>query len=170
MEWATKALISTYVPLAVCVMILFLEHYLTIILIGKRIWHGHPALLNAMPIRAIFSTDPSLDQVALHEVRMRDDGPGASLRFELSSFPSDPPPKWIAAQYNRAQLTLRLLGVIEWQLTGWNVDNVGKLALSKEETGVFLQFDSSSCTLRCHAQFATVETLSGHRVSDNAVG
>jgi len=47
-------------------------------------------LVDAKAIDAIYSAAPSLLEARLHEVRLHQDGPRASLRFDLKDYPQQP--------------------------------------------------------------------------------
>lgn len=130
-------------------------------------WADH--LQDAAPIRSIFPATPSLESVCLHEVRLHQDGPRLSLRFDLNSFPENPPTKWRAAGYNRVQLTLMLIGLPEIEIKGWDINNVGSLRMTRDGAGVQLIFTSPACQLRIRADFVTLEKISAHCVQERTV-
>src|SRR5262245_52784391 len=123
-------------------------------------------LENPKPIESIYSQPPSLDSVRLHEIRLLQDGPTAELRFELNSYPENPPQKWIDRKCNRAQLTLKLVDVVGITVNGWDVDNIGNVNLAKVENEVRLTFTSEGTSIECRASFVYVQELSAYCKGD----
>ena len=123
-------------------------------------WIDH--LNNKLPIKSIYSLAPSLVNVRLHEVRLHQDGPRVSLRLDLNEFPDNPPRKWVAGKFNRAQLTLVLIGIDDFQMTGWNLNNIGELMIDGCSVGIHLKFSGPCLGINCTAQFVEVEKISGY--------
>lgn len=117
---------------------------------------------NSLPITSIYPKIPSLNNVRLHEVRLHQDGPTVSLRFDLDSYPDNPPAKWVVGGYNRAQLTLMLIGVFSLQIQGWELDNIGHIALVRSNEVVRLEFAGGTTQIVCSSQFVEVEKISGY--------
>lgn len=126
-------------------------------------WVTH--LGNKRPIESLYSKSPSLSEVRLHEVRLHQDGPRVSLRFDLNEFPDTPPRKWITGKFNRAQMTLVLVDIHDFQMNGWGLNNIGDLTLEEHGSGVCLRFVGQSARVDCYAQFVEVEKLSGYHDS-----
>ena len=124
---------------------------------------------NAKPIESVYSVPPSLSNVRLHEIRFHQDGPRISLRFDLNEFPDQPPKKWVGGQFNRAQLTLVLIDIIDANISGWKLNNVGSIDLSKNEEEVRLTFEGEKQSVDLKARFVEVEKLSGYRDSETAI-
>jgi hypothetical protein len=119
-------------------------------------------LRNAKPIEFVYSVTPPLKGVRMYEIRLHQDGPCISLRFDLSQFPDPPPQKWSEGHFNTAQLTLVLIDVRDVQIDGWGLDNIGDIDLKEANAGVQFSFTSSSSRVLCHAQFVDIEKLSGY--------
>ena len=117
---------------------------------------------NPLPIKSVYSTVPSLENVRLQEIRLHQDGPRVSLRIDLNSFPENPPRKWIIAKFNRVQLTLILIDISELYLRGWSLNNIGDLNLVASDAGIAVVFDGESVKFECVARFVEVEKLSGY--------
>jgi len=117
---------------------------------------------NSLPIKSVYSTVPSLTNVRLQEIRLHQDGPRVSLRIDLNSFPENPPRKWIAAKFNRVQLTLLLIDISELYLRGWNLNNIGDLNFVASDARIAVAFDGESVKFECNARFVEVEKLSGY--------
>jgi Immunity protein 50 len=117
---------------------------------------------NKQSVESIFSKAPSLAEVRLHEIRLHQDGPRISLRLDLNEFPDNPPPKWVVGKFNRAQLTLVLIDINDFQMNGWNRNNIGELILEGRDEGIKLKFVGQFLRIDCFAQFLEVEKISGY--------
>ena len=78
----------------------------------------------------VFQNPPSIDVVYLHEVRLHQDGPHLTLRFDLKDYPEAPPIEWAEKKYNTVQVVLELwsLGAIE--IRGFATENHVKIQLT----------------------------------------
>lgn len=126
----------------------------------KMTWTNH--LGNKLPVESIYSKAPSLVEVRLHEVRLHQDGPRISLRIDLNEFPDNPPQKWIVGKFNRAQLTLVLIDINDFRMTGWCLNNIGDLTLNDCDAGTNLKFTGKALRIDCTAKFLEVEKISGY--------
>lgn len=117
---------------------------------------------NKLPVNSVYSVAPPLADVRLHEVRLHQDGPRVSLRLDLNEFPENPPQKWAVGKFNRAQLTLVLIDITDFQMTGWSLNNIGELTLDKYSVGTRLKFTGQSLRIECTTRFIEVETISGY--------
>lgn len=119
----------------------------------------------AKAIQAIFGDlDPRLEGVRLLEIDMRQDGPSIVLTIDLSDYPESPPRKWLEAKYNTVQMKLSLDSVSTVALEGWGTDNVGDIALRREDDGaitVTFESDHSQFSVRCG--FVFVDAISAYR-------
>lgn len=129
-------------------------------------WTNH--LGNKLPIESIYKIAPALTNVRLHEVRLHQDGARLSVRFDLNDFPESPPSKWIAGKYNRAQLTLMLIDVSDFQMCGWSPDNVGDLSIQECDGGVRMGFLGHSSRIDSRGRFLEVEAIVGYFDSEIA--
>jgi len=81
-------------------------------------------LIDNRKIAAIFtSEEPSLCGVDLHDIVFHRDRPKITLRFNVVSYPSEPPKKWVVQKFNTVQLQLTALDVKEVKLSGWEKTN-----------------------------------------------
>lgn len=132
----------------------------------KMTWTNY--LGNKLPVESIYSKIPLLNQLRLHEVRLHQDGPRVSLRFDLNEFPDKPPKKWVAGKFNRAQLTLVLIDIGSFRMSGWGLNNIGKLSLKDCDAGVCLQFSGQFMQIDCTGRFLEVEKISGYYDSEGS--
>jgi hypothetical protein len=78
----------------------------------------------------LFPDDSSLFKtVEIHEVTLHRDGPRFSLVFDLTTFPTTPPAKWLEAGCNRVQVTLMATGIGALSLNGWSSSIIGQLSI-----------------------------------------
>ena len=117
---------------------------------------------NKLPVESFYSVAPLLTDVRLHEVRLHQDGPRVSLRIDLNEFPDNPPRKWVIGKFNRAQLTLVLIDIIDFQLTGWSLNNIGNFVLDSFSGGIHVKFIGHSLLIDCTARFIEAEKISGY--------
>ncbi|MFE3541952.1 Imm50 family immunity protein [Nocardia sp. NPDC059177] len=61
---------------------------------------------------------PSLLELNLHEIELHRDGPTLKLRFNLNSFPENPPIKWTMENCNTVQIELELRPVADATING----------------------------------------------------
>ena len=102
---------------------------------------------------------PLLDAVRLHEVKLHQDGPVVSLRFDLNEYPAQPPAKWQAVKSNTVQVCLDGIGVREFAMRGWALNNVGRLVVKKGGSGIIVEFDADECHITAafdHLRVASV--------------
>ncbi|MEU5788767.1 Imm50 family immunity protein [Micromonospora purpureochromogenes] len=80
---------------------------------------------NPQGLRGIFQGDaPPLVGVSLHEVSIGREGPTLRLRFDLPTFPSNPPANWRRNGFNAVQVELLFGGISELSLHGVGVEMV----------------------------------------------
>ncbi|MFD0267202.1 Imm50 family immunity protein [Streptomyces sp. NPDC127106] len=98
-------------------------------------WLDH--VLNAEVLREAYGAQgvPEPDGLVIHEVTWHRDGPSLTLRFELPSYPAEPPEAWTARAANTVQVELRLLGARALLDGGPDPNPVGALRLSAGPDG-----------------------------------
>ncbi|MFF2567518.1 Imm50 family immunity protein [Streptomyces sp. NPDC058084] len=96
---------------------------------------------------------PDLTGVHFHSVELNREGPSLLLRFDMPSYPENPPHKWQKQGFNVVQMTLGLSGVEEPTLHGFAIDPVADISLRSQER---ITLDVHSASLRLHATAATV--------------
>ncbi len=109
---------------------------------------------NSEFLQKLFPVPPSLTGIRILEVCLHQDGPRLTVRLNLNEYPNDPPPKWVGAAANRAQLTLMCIGVRDLELRGWSTNNLVDLRLEEVKGGVRLHADSNTFVL--HGEFDAV--------------
>ena len=82
---------------------------------------------------AIYGAPPAVDDVYLHEVRLHQDGPHLTLRFDLKTLPTAPPPSWEGRGYNVVQVTYELWGVEAVEVRGFATQNHVALTVARRE-------------------------------------
>jgi hypothetical protein len=81
-------------------------------------------------ILSVFRHPPSIDEVFLHELKLHQDGPHLTLRFNLKDYPDAPPLEWVEKGYNTVQVTLELWGLHSIEIRGFSTENVVKIQLT----------------------------------------
>ena len=91
-------------------------------------------LADPRTIRAIFGEAPSLDQVELHSITLRRDGPTVALNVVLaeSEFPPFPSRKWREAGFNRVALEILCIGVRALEIRGLETTPIFDLKIAAE--------------------------------------
>lgn len=105
---------------------------------------------------------PSLAQVNLHEVQLNRDGPTVLLRFDLDTFPTNPPPKWRASGFNTVQVRLMGIGMHRFSLSGWGTTQFGPLSILTSARGVEVRFTSGEVTLDACFHVLRIDGVSGY--------
>jgi hypothetical protein len=121
---------------------------------------------NPLAIQSVYSATPLLDKVRLLEIKLNEDGPAISLRLTLNSFPENPPQKWTDNKFNRVQLTLLLIGILDLELRGWSTNNIGTASLSKLDNGIRFLFKAIDTHVNVVAEFVRIDKVSAYRVSE----
>ena len=105
---------------------------------------------------------PELAAIDLHEVVFHRDGPGVTLRFDLSAPPGPPPPTWRGGEYNVVQISVELFGLERVSLEGWARDNVGDLRIARREgeAGLDFEFACAGARLRGACAWARIVKVS----------
>jgi hypothetical protein len=77
-------------------------------------------LVNSEHLATLFGVFPPLDEFRLRAMNVDWRGPTVTLRVDLSSFPTSPPPEWVDAGVDTVQCHLQFLAVADLSLTEWN--------------------------------------------------
>jgi hypothetical protein len=124
------------------------------------------ATANPTAVTSIYSEVPQLRGIRVMSVFVQDDGPTMLIRCCLPTFPDRPPLKWQHRAYNAAVLELRLLGVSGVRLEGWSNDNVGTVALTRNESSVRLEISGSRILVAADALDAEITHVEGYHRGD----
>ena len=122
-------------------------------------------LQDASRLKSIYSSDPELKGVRLHEVRLHQDGPRVSLRIDLNTFPSKPPQKWACNHFNRVQITLALYDVTEIRINGFGLNNIGDVNISQNDSIIFFEFIDEGTQLICRCKYILLDDISAYHDS-----
>lgn len=106
---------------------------------------------------------PLLEAVRLHQVDFHQDGPRLTLRFDLATYPPNPPKKWVAAGYNTVQVELMAVGIHSVSLQGWAANNIGNMSIEHNGTAAVIQFRSDNCALVGSCDNLRVACIAGYR-------
>lgn len=80
-------------------------------------------------------SEPALDRVDIHEVRLCRQGVTLFLRFDLAEYPSAPPKKWAALEANTVQVELALSSVEHLTIEGWGAERGARIEIGKNSHG-----------------------------------
>ena len=121
---------------------------------------------NIEVIETLYSTNPDLSSIALHEVRLQWDGSLLKLRFDLPVFPDRTPARW-AEEFTVAQAVVDLWEVTNLSINGWVTSNLGKLKIDRLSDKLLLvEFESPMSHIRCQSSLARITTIKGYAVED----
>ncbi|WP_437207222.1 Imm50 family immunity protein [Planctomicrobium sp. SH664] len=116
-----------------------------------------------MSIRNLYTNTPESTSVRLHEVTFFQDGPRISFRLDIHTFPDNPPKKWLAENFNRAQITISLIDIRNASIQGWGLDNVGNLYVTRQDDKTRVLFIGESTLIDCQSIFLRLDSISGYR-------
>lgn len=122
------------------------------------------ALSDAGPIKGVYRQEvPSLAGVVLHEICLHRDGPRITLRFDLPSFPADPPKKWVDQGFGIAQIELMLIGIEKLSLQGWSNQVTADVSIVYEGERIRARLSSAEVNADITAESALVSSISAYR-------
>lgn len=119
---------------------------------------------NPQPVLAVYGDAvPTLEDVRIEEICLSPDGPTLRLRFDLSTFPEDPPAKWRRDGMDVVQLEVSFGGLHEISIGQLSTNSVCSLKIRKDE---LLQFsaESESVKLQGVADEATILRISAYAI------
>ncbi len=120
-------------------------------------WTTH--LSNPEPLTSIFGTLPDLSSIHLIEIIL---GDSVELRFDIETFPDNPPEKW--SEFDTVQLTITLINPQNIQITNWQSPLKGTLTIQATDKPQ-LHFQSSDCTIQCHIDMLYLQKISAYKNS-----
>jgi hypothetical protein len=112
----------------------------------------------------VFGDDgvPSIESVYLIEVKLMEDGPQIQIRFDLKTFPSQPPADWLAKKSNTVQVTLMLGQLRLVEIQGFGRENHVRMTL-QNEGGVFrLAVIGAATSIRAEAGMAVIPKVNSY--------
>lgn len=122
------------------------------------------SLDDSRPVRAIYGDYlPSLTAVVLHEICLHEDGPRATLKIDLSEFPSRPPRKWLQEQLNTVQVELMLIGIRRLSLRGWINGPVVDLSITREEALIHVFTSSELPAIDIWSDWAMISRIAAYK-------
>lgn len=114
-------------------------------------------------LRSLFpSSDPPLDAVRLHEIKLHQDGPTVILRFDLNEYPAVPPTKWRAAMSNTVQVCVAGITVRELAIRGWTCNNIGRLVFERGVDTIDVEFDAGGCRVAATFEHVWVNSVTAY--------
>ncbi|MCX4716477.1 MULTISPECIES: CPCC family cysteine-rich protein [Streptomyces] len=115
-------------------------------------------------IRAVYGKQavPELDGITVREICWHWEGPSLLIRFDLPTYPDNPPHEWRESHFDTAQVELRLLDAAAALEAGQDSNPVGSITLSKGAAApVHATLDAERFRVRANAQRAYIQRLSG---------
>ena len=130
-------------------------------------WHEY--LENPEAIRSLYGDVPPLTAVRLMKVQLQEGGPTAVLSLVLPTYPIHPPIRWSRTGFNAATLNLRLFAVRRYEQSGWQVNNIVDIHITKEGDSLHLKANGPSLHMFIECGFLDVAGVSGY-VQENSAG
>ncbi|MET9351289.1 Imm50 family immunity protein [Streptomyces termitum] len=122
-------------------------------------------LADSSGIERIYSgRAPDLTGLNLHSIEFNREGPSLLLRFDMPSYPENPPEKWKKQGFNTIQVTIGLSGVKNPVLNGFTTSPVVDITL-KSQGEITLDVESDSLKLHATAATVYVSKISAYRTS-----
>ncbi|MFD5409697.1 CPCC family cysteine-rich protein [Streptomyces nojiriensis] len=118
---------------------------------------------NPEMIRAVYGKQavPELEGITVREIRWHGEGPTLFIRFDLPTYPDNPPHEWRARRFDTVQVELRLVDAGAALEAGADSRPVGSLALSKGGAApVHATLDAERFRARVNAQRAYIQRVS----------
>lgn len=121
-------------------------------------------LVNPEGLKAAFGDEAvTLDAIDLHELTLHRDGPSATLRFDLASFPRQGPKKWMGQGFNRVQLQLELSGLVSCSIQGWERQCRMDLSLVQRDGQLALSGRCGQVAIELQGAFLLVKAMSAYQ-------
>ncbi|ELP5680832.1 TPA: hypothetical protein N2G32_003200 [Salmonella enterica] len=123
-------------------------------------------LIDKRKISSIFNEEePSLCNIDLHDIVFHRDGPKISLRFNIISYPSEPPKKWLMQKCNMVQLQLTAIDVKEVNLSGWEKTNyILDLNILKEDESVIISAQDDIFHIYIKSSYLDISSISAYTI------
>ncbi len=117
-------------------------------------------------LSAIYGDDvPELWKVNLHELMLHRDGPTASFRLDLASFPKAPPKKWSASGFNCVQLKILAIGVRDLSIAGWCIENQCDISVFSKGESLGIKIDEEGLNVSLKADHLVLDGISAYRMT-----
>jgi hypothetical protein len=121
-------------------------------------------LLDSRAIRSIFGDlVPTLDLVALHEVRLDRQAASLFLRFDLAEYPAVPPKKWVAQEANTVQVEIQFFEVRGVTIDGWGVERDSHIEILRNGEGLIEVTCGAIPTIAATAEFVALRKISAYK-------
>jgi hypothetical protein len=121
------------------------------------VWYS--ACDNPQALTRLFTSVGDVSDVEMHEAVLHRDGPRLQLRFDISSFPDRPSPRWHPS-YNTLQVQVSFWGLDDLRIEGWPTRITGRLSLDPAGEGLHVAFDAPGCSIAARCRLARIEHLS----------
>ncbi|WP_420909309.1 Imm50 family immunity protein [Enterobacter sichuanensis] len=123
-------------------------------------------LIDKRSISSIFTDEePSLRNVELHDVIFHRDGPKITLRFDIKSYPSQPPKKWIMQKCNVVQLQLTAIDIAEVSLFGWNKTHFSlDINISEDDGFIIILAQDDIFSLSIKSKFIDISSITAYTI------
>jgi hypothetical protein len=108
---------------------------------------------NPKALLGYYGQAPRLDNVTLHALMLKRDGPTAELVLDLGQFPTKPSTRWPAGS-NTCQVTLQAVGLERVTLQRWGTGVLGALEVTARSGLIQL-----SCTGEARFELACLQVF-----------
>ncbi|MFD6554405.1 Imm50 family immunity protein [Streptomyces sp. NPDC058398] len=108
--------------------------------------HWTEVITNPEPVVAVYGDElPTLEDVRIAEICLSPDGPTLRMRFDLSTFPANPPAKWRRDGMDVVQLEVSFGKLHEFTIDRFSTNPICDLKVRKSG---LLQFSAESESVR----------------------
>jgi hypothetical protein len=124
------------------------------------------AVSNSQGVVSVYKGEvPELTSVRIHSMSIGRDGPSMTLIFDLASFPSDPPEKWMKQRSDTVQIELLFGGLVDIAVSKFTRNPICDLVISP---GSPLEFEVESDSISVHGacDFVQLSRMSAYRGGD----
>lgn len=123
-------------------------------------------LVDNRGLRAVFGdTDPVLEWVDIHEVRLDRHGVTLFVRFDLAEYPSPPPKKWAALEANTVQVELALSSIQNVTIEGWGAARGAHIEITKNSDGRIELACRDSPNISATGEWLSLRMMRAHKSS-----
>ncbi|QDY40897.1 hypothetical protein D8B20_02815 [Candidatus Pantoea soli] len=106
---------------------------------------------------------PSLNNVDVHSVIFKRDGPTVSIKLNLNEYPTKPPKKWEVQKFNTVQIVLSFLGVKSINMSGWVYTNYSmNLVVSRKNELISLSAKKDDFEINLESGFVDIDSISAY--------
>ena len=94
--------------------------------------HWHQLAENPQSLDNLYKTVPEIENVELFSILLNRDGSKLEIRFDLPTFPDNPPARW-HKDFNTVQIQLAFWGITGFEANGWQTEMKVKIDVKRHD-------------------------------------